>query len=109
MRGGREDVKSLVDQTIALLQRPDPRPMRRRLVDRVTGAYEQEREWRAEWVAFFRDLRERLDDPAQVFDDEAHHLTRWMDWDDQLDKQPPTLRQLIARIQDCFYRMERSL
>jgi hypothetical protein len=108
VRLAREDVKPLVDRMIGLLREPPRRSGWQRIRDWVMDTTGQQAEWRTEWLSFFSDLRTRLDDPAQRFDDEAHHLIRWMDWDLDLERQPEEIQRLAPRIQQALYLLERS-
>ena len=93
---------------IRLLEQPDRRTRWQRIRDWVADASDQRAEWRATALRFFSDLRKRLDDPAQTFDDEAHHLMRWMEWDLDLEGQPEEIQRLAPRIQQALYLLERS-
>jgi hypothetical protein len=104
----RDDVKPLVEEMIQLLQQPDRPSLWRRIANWVTGTTERDAEWRANELRFFSELRKRLDDAAESFDDEAHHLIRWMDWDSDLERQPEEIRRLAPRIQQALYLLERS-
>jgi hypothetical protein len=103
-----DDVKPLVDEMIRLLKQPDRRSNWRRITDWVADTTDRRAEWRADWLRFFSDLRKRLDDPEESFDDEAHHLIRWMDWDLDLERQPGEIERLAPRIQQALYLLERS-
>jgi hypothetical protein len=107
-RVARDGVKPLVDEMIRLLQLPDRRSRRQRIADWVADTTDRRAEWRANTLGFFSDLRNRLDDPAERFDDEAHHLIRWLDWDLDLERQPEEIRHLVPRIQQALYLLERS-
>jgi hypothetical protein len=107
-RVARDDVKPLVDHMIRLLRQPDRRSRWQRIRDWVADTTDQQAEWRANALKFFADLRKRLDDPAESFDDEAHHLIRWMDWDLDLERQPEEIQRLAPRIQQALYLLERS-
>lgn len=107
-RVAREDVKPLVDEMIRLLRQPDRSSLWRRIADWVAGATERDATWRADELRFFSDLRKRLDDPAESFDDEAHHLIRWMDWDLDLEREREEIRRLAPKIQQALYLLERS-
>jgi hypothetical protein len=104
----RDDVKPLVDQMIQLLQQPDRRSRWQRIADWVADRTDWQLEWRANALRFFSDLRKRLNDPAESFEDEAHHLIRWMDWDLDLERQPEEIQRLAPRIQQALYLLERS-
>jgi hypothetical protein len=107
-RVARDDVKPLVDEMIRLLQQPDRPSPWQRIVDWFTDTTNRRAEWRANALTFFSELRKRLDDPAESFDDEAHHLIRWMDWDLDLERQPEEIQHLAPRIQQALYLLERS-
>lgn len=103
-----DDVKPLVDEMIRLLKQPDRRSKWRRITDWVADTTDRGAEWRADWLTFFSDLRKRLDDPEESFDDEAHHLVRWMDWDLDLEREAGEIERLAPRIQQALYLLERS-
>jgi len=98
----------MVDQMIGLLQQPDRRSRWQRITEWFRDTSDRQAEWRAGWSSFFSDLRKRLDDPAESFDDEAHHLIRWMDWDLDLERQPEEIQHLAPRIQQALDLLERS-
>jgi hypothetical protein len=103
-----DDVKALVDQMIWLLRQPDPRSRWQRITDWFADSSDRQAEWRANELRFFSHLRKRLDDPAESFDDEAHHLIRWMDWDLDLERQSEEIQRLAPRIQQALHLLERS-
>jgi hypothetical protein len=107
-RVARDDVKPLVEEMIKLLQQPHRPALRQRIANWLAGTAERDAQWRAEEARLFSDLRKRLDDPAASFDDEAHHLIRWMDWDSDLERQSQEIRLLAPRIQQALYLLERS-
>ena len=104
----RDDVKPMVDRMIHLLRQPHRRTRRQRIADWIGDRVERDAEWRANALSFFCDLRNRLDDPKARFDDEAHHLVRWMDWDLDLERQEEEIQRLTPRIQQALDLLERS-
>ena len=98
----------MVDRMLDLLAEPRPRSRSSRLKDLLLGLDDPEPEWRRNAVLFFSNLRRRLDDPEERFSDEAAHLTRWMDWDSDLERQPPEIGQLTYKIQQALDLLERS-
>jgi hypothetical protein len=103
-----DDVKPMVDQMIELLQQPRQRSIWQRISDWVGDRADRDAEWRANTLALFTDLRRRLDDPDARFEDEAHHLVRWLDWDLDLERQATEIQDLAPRIQQALYLLERS-
>lgn len=103
-----DDVKPMVDRMLELLAEDRPRSRWRRLRDVLLGLEDPDPDWRREAVLFFSDLRMRLDDPDERFGDEADHLVRWMDWDWDLERQPPEVGRLVAKIQQALGLLERS-
>jgi hypothetical protein len=101
-----DDVKPLVERMIALLRQPEPRSRRQRIAGWFTGG--NGAAWRRDALAYFSDLRTRLDDPTATFEDDGHHLVRWLDWDLGLERQPEEIRHLAPRIQHALELLERS-
>jgi hypothetical protein len=66
-----DDVKPMVDRTIAGLLEPHPRSRRRGVADWSHGSSHRDGEWRANALRFFLNLRRRLDDPAESFSEDA--------------------------------------
>ena len=98
----------MVDRMIELLRRPVGRSRGRRVADWLWGEGRRDDEWRARALSLFSDLRRRLDDPTERFCDEAAHLTRWLDWDLDLERQPEEIRTLVPKIQQALGLLERS-
>jgi hypothetical protein len=98
----------MVDRMLDLLAEPRPRSRSGRLRNLLLGLDDPEPEWRRGATLVFSDLRRRLDDPDERFGDEAAQLTRWMDWDSDLERQPAEVRQLTTKIQHALELLERS-
>jgi hypothetical protein len=50
-------------------------------------------------LTFFSDLRKRLDDPEESFDDEAQPPGQMDDWDLDLEREAGEIERLAPRIQ----------
>lgn len=100
--------KPMVDRMLDLLAEPRSRSLRGRLRDLLLGLDDPDPQFRRTAVLYFSDLRRRLDDPDERFTCEAAHLTRWMDWDSDLERQPPEVGRLTSEIQQALELVERS-
>ena len=98
----------MVERMLDLLADPRPRSRSSRLRKLLLGLDDRDLEWRHNAGLVCSDLLRRLDDPDERFSDEAAHLTRWMDWDSRLERQPAEVRQLTTKIQHALELLERS-
>ena len=78
----------MVDRMLDLLAEPRRRSRLSRLRNLLLGLDDPDPDWRRKATLLFSNLRRRLDDPAERFSDEVAQLTRWMDWDSDLERQP---------------------
>jgi hypothetical protein len=103
----RADVIRDVDRIIVLLSAPlPPAPsLRARLVDWAAEKKKRRRRWRRQWVETFGDVRRGLVRGAIAFEGEAHHLARWMAWDDYLRTETAEIQSLASDIQRGLARM----